>query len=86
MAENENGAGQVAIDDDYEAFKTWKAERAALAEASKPKDPELYVHLANGDVERMKESELTNRNHYVKEGYAHHIIGVYPVEDRTVES
>lgn len=47
-----------------------------------------YVHLANGDVKRAKESDLpaaggTNApyGHWQTGGQSHHIIGIYPVEE-----
>lgn len=50
-------------------------------------DPEVYAHLANGDVVRLKTSELpgsagTNAQHgfLEKDGNVHYVIGVYPVE------
>jgi len=48
---------------------------------------DVYVHLANGDVERMPESKLpgaagTNApfGYFERDGKVHHIVGVYPVE------
>jgi hypothetical protein len=56
------------------------------------KEPEWYVHLSNGDVERVAESDLpghegTNaqQGHWVKDGHAFLVIGVYPVENEVKE-
>jgi hypothetical protein len=73
-------------DADYEAFKAWKVQREAEREAAKPKDAEWYVHLANGDVVRVKESDVPGAEslaHFIKDGHAHTVIGVYPVESKT---
>jgi hypothetical protein len=50
-------------------------------------DPEVYVHLANGDVERTRESNLpgaagTNaaNGYWEKDGKVHYIVGVFPAE------
>lgn len=77
--------------EDYDAFIAWKrkneAEAAAKREAEAP--AEYYVHLANGDVVRLNDTEFPDGTHaasvrhLVKDGYAHHVIGVYPVETKT---
>jgi hypothetical protein len=50
-------------------------------------DEEVYVHLANGDVEQMRTSRLpgaagTNApyGYFERDNKVHHIIGVYPIE------
>lgn len=72
-------------DADYQAFLQWKA--AQQAPAQPESDAEVYVWLANGDVERVKESDLpgsagTNalHGHYVKDGKTYQIVAVHPVE------
>lgn len=72
---------------DYEAFLNWKRNRPADAPpADEDQDPEVYVHLANGDVERVKTSELPpggangHLGWYEKDNAVHAVIGVYPVE------
>lgn len=52
-----------------------------------------YVHLANGDVEKVTEKELAaNRaasgspNVFRKNGMEHHVVGVYPEEYEHPES
>lgn len=54
---------------------------------SDEEQPDVYIHLANGDVERVNASELPGTSgadnphgHYVKDGKTHTIIGVHPVE------
>jgi hypothetical protein len=79
-------AATPGTDADYEAFKAWKVQREAEREAAKPKDAEWYVHLANGDVVRVKESDVPGAEslaHFIKDGHAHTVIGVYPVESKT---
>lgn len=56
-------------------------------------DPHFYVWLANGDVIRVKESDLpgsagTNaaHGHWQKDGNVYLIVAVYPVEDKVKES
>jgi hypothetical protein len=52
-------------------------------------DPDVYVHLASGEVLRMKSSELIERagtrvpQHLVNDGMEHPVIGVFPVEVKT---
>lgn len=69
-----------------------RAEVEARDAARLAEDPEVYVHLANGDVERAHESDLpgaagTNALHgyWEKDGSVHHVIGVYPVETKVSE-
>lgn len=54
--------------------------------------PEYYVHLCDGSVERVKETEVpeiagSNAPHgyYVRDGKAYLVTGVYPVETAHVE-
>lgn len=56
--------------------------------AAAPPEPQYYVWLANGDVKRVKESDLptpagTNAvfGHWQEGSKVYTIIGVYPVED-----
>jgi hypothetical protein len=56
-------------------------------------EPEFYVHLANGDVERVAESDLPgNAGHGAAHGFwekdnaVHYVTGVYPVETEVKES
>lgn len=60
---------------------------AGVAVANEGPQEEFYVHLANGDVERVKSNDLpayagTNaaNGYWDKDGHTHHIVGVYPVE------
>lgn len=55
-------------------------------------EPESYVHLANGQVLRLKESDLpgyagsnAQHGHVTLNGAVHTVIGVYPVETATKE-
>lgn len=64
---------------------------SALAEDAAPEDPdpEMYVHLANGEVSRLRLSEMaektgtTTPQYLVIGGHAHKVIGIYPVEVKT---
>lgn len=76
-------------DKEYAAFKAFLAQQEA-AEAAKRPAPreEVYVHLANGDVQRVFADDNTSglvdgRAHFIKDGHAHQVIGVYPVENKT---
>lgn len=76
---------------DYKAFLEWKAASEAAKEAAKPKREEVYVHLANGDVHRVFTDDnasglVDGRTHFIKDGHAHSVIGVYPVENKTTTS
>lgn len=65
---------------------------AAIAEeaANEPEvEPEVYLHLADGSVERVKESEIpphagTNASlgHFKRDGFVYVVTGVYPVETK----
>jgi hypothetical protein len=76
----------IASDADYQAFKKWQANRPPEP-AEVNADPDVYVHLANGDVERIPTSELPaggsngTYGHFVKDSKVHQVIGVYPVEE-----
>jgi hypothetical protein len=57
------------------------------------KEQEWYAHLASGDVVRLKTSELPAtagaqnfHGFYISDGYAHTVIGVYPVETPHIDS
>lgn len=77
---------KTAKDDaDYQAFLQWKA--AQQTPAQPESDVEVYAWLANGDVVRVKQSDLpgtagTNalHGHYEKDGKTYQIVAVYPVE------
>lgn len=52
-------------------------------------EEEFYLHLANGEAVRVKASQVPGRagtnalnGHFVKDGYAHYVTGVYPVEGK----
>lgn len=67
---------------------TSKQDASALTVAADVPELQFYVHLANGDVERVAESDLpvpAGTNHaqgiWTKDGKAYQVIGVYPVED-----
>jgi hypothetical protein len=77
-------------DGTYRAIRKSQVQQVGVSDAAgNPEVPvqDVYVHLANGDVERVAENELpgsagTNaqHGHFVKDGHTHTIIGVYPVE------
>jgi len=59
---------------------------APEVEESEEYVPQSYVHLANGQVKRVRTEDIPQggHNHYghwVQDGKAHTIIGVYPVEE-----
>lgn len=78
------------------AFRQFLADNPTLARemaavAAKPvepeEDPEQYVHLADGSIERLRLSQVpgfagTNapNGHFERDGKSFLIIGVYPVE------
>lgn len=74
---------------EYAALKSFMAQQEAAEAAKKPAPrEEVYVHLANGEVERVFADDNTsglvaNQKHFIKDGHAHHVIGVYPVENKT---
>lgn len=76
-------------DKEYKLFQAFLAQQEAAEAAKKPAPrEELYVHLANGDVERVFADDnasglVDGRKHFIKDGNAHHVIGVYPVETKT---
>lgn len=65
---------------------------SARSEANKPKEAkpaEFYVHLANGEVVRVKEDDVptsagTNatNGYHTKDGNVFFVTGVYPVESK----
>lgn len=76
-------------DKEYKALQAFMAQQEA-AEAAKQPAPreEVYVHLADGSVHRVFTDDnasglIDGRAHFIKDGYAHHVIGVYPVENKT---
>ena len=79
----------VAVPNDMiqTASVTSKSEATPTAVVEVP-DAEFYVHLADGSVERVKESDLpagagTNAmmGYWQRDKKVYHVIGVYPVED-----
>ena len=59
-----------------------------VTEQKAKEEDHFYVHLADGSVERVKESDLptpagTNamNGHWQRDGKVYQVIGVYPVED-----
>lgn len=103
---NEAGNGQeyaASVKRDKAAKSAKKAEKARKAAARSDQEKRHdganstekathYVHLANGDVERVNEKDLpvasgTNATmgHYEKNGHSYLVIGVYPVEDAVTE-
>lgn len=77
----------------YQAFLAWERSQANQPAAAPERPEEWYVHLANGDVKRVKESDFPDSltvdtlGHYETNGPngidVHHVIGVYPVEINT---
>lgn len=72
---------------DYRSFLAWKNEQAAKNTAQTPEDedPEVYMWLANGDVKRIKTSELPtgghqHHGHYEDGNKVHTVVAVHPVE------
>lgn len=68
--------------------QTYKSE-APVAEMVEVEEAEFYVHLANGEVVRVKESDLpasagTNATDgfWQKDGNVYLVIAVYPVEHK----
>jgi hypothetical protein len=85
------GIRAIRKDQIVDAPVTSKQDASATARAAEVPEAQFYVHLANGDVERVAESDLptgAGTNHpngqWTKDGNAFQVIGVYPVED-TVE-
>lgn len=75
-----HGTGQVPTD----------VSEAPKASAAPVPERQFYVWLADGQVKRVKESDLpgtggTNAEfgHWVTDGKAYLIVGIYPVEDNT---
>lgn len=84
-----NGSTRAIPRSDVQAAQQRDADAyaAATTVANTGPDPEVYVWLADGSVERVKESTLpggagTNAVHgyFDRDGHTHHIVGVYPVE------
>jgi hypothetical protein len=57
------------------------------------KEAEFYAHLANGDVVRLKASQLPEfagaqnpHGFHIADGHAHMVVGVYPVETPHIDS
>lgn len=92
-------------DDEYEYFRMPNGRLRAVrkldiqdmnaTDVENPNVPqeEFYLHLADGSVERVKNSELpghagSNAVHgfYVRENKTYQIVGVYPVETEVKES
>lgn len=79
-------------DNEYAAFKAFLAQQQAAEEAKRPAPrEEVYVHLSNGDVHRVFADDNTSglidgRTHFIKDGHAHPVIGVYPVENKTTST
>lgn len=72
---------------DFDAAISAQNTTPSAAPDKPAEEEEFYVHLANGDVERVKRSELpgpagTNAvyGYLIKDDAAHHIVGVYPAE------
>jgi hypothetical protein len=70
-----------------EEIDRMRAEIAQRDSTRASEDPELYAHLSNGEVVRVRESELPGaagsnalHGYWKQDGKVHHIIGVYPVE------
>lgn len=77
-----------SVQDADERPATAKQDAAATAKVETPPQ-EFYVHLANGDVERVSEEDLpehaggTGDNRYwQRDGQVHTVIGIYPVETK----
>lgn len=80
---------------DFDAAIDAQNERMNRVSApAKPRpESEVYVHLANGEVKKVKESQVPSpagsnamNGYFVENGKAHHVIGVYPVETDHVAS
>lgn len=72
----------------HEAPAATDAPDVPKASAMPPEERHFYVHLANGEVKRAKESDLpaaggTNAHfgHWQQGGKSHYVIGIYPVEE-----
>jgi hypothetical protein len=75
------------LEAEFAAFKAWKAQRVLADQPTSVVPLEYYVHLAYGDVRRVKVSDFTpsmsiNGGHFETDGKVFQIVGVYPVEER----
>lgn len=83
-----NGSIRPVPKDDIREAPTTSTQDAVVTEQKPKEDMHFYVHLADGSVERVKESDLpmpagSNAVHgfWQREGKLYTVIGVYPVED-----
>jgi len=83
-----NGSIRAVAKDDIREAPATSTQDTVVTQEKPKEDVHFYVHLADGSIERVKESDLptpagSNAVHgfWQREGKLYTVIGVYPVED-----
>lgn len=78
-----DGTVQAVSDADIKSFSAYEKPKSFVPDAN----PDVYLHLADGSVERVKTSEAplsagttAPNGFYIRDGKAYQVTGVYPVE------